>query len=421
MFNTIINAIESLLITNFYINNIKLKYNKTYSFFIMSLMMFIFISILNSLIIYEGIVSLIYILFDTLIMYILAKNHISYFIIISIICNLVTSIINQTTVLATSYFNNIDTLSVYANNTLLIIAIITSKIMFMIISLIIIKFNHKFEDLLSKYRLYLLAILSLTYTVISILQKILLSNDLAYNSILLASYISIAIIILLFILMYKIKIDSLDEINKQTLSNQLKNMEYQFKIYEKSNENIAILRHDMNNILLVIDQYLSNNELSKAHEYINKNIKIIARNKSLVITNIPAIDCVINSYQSISSEKNVQFIYNIDKNVISLINEMDLSILLANMLSNAIENCIVNSSIELTITNNTYTLLIKVTNSVDHNILKANPSLTSTKADTINHGYGIKSINHIADKYNGTVNFIQNENLFSCIINIPIH
>ncbi|MBN2931943.1 MAG: GHKL domain-containing protein [Catenibacterium mitsuokai] len=46
--------------------------------------------------------------------------------------------------------------------------------------------------------------------------------------------------------------------------------------------------------------------------------------------------------------------------------------------------------------------------------------LTTSKKNSINHGYGIQSINQLAKRNNGVINFMQSKNSFSSIVILPI-
>ena len=88
--------------------------------------------------------------------------------------------------------------------------------------------------------------------------------------------------------------------------------------------------------------------------------------------------------------------------------------LLGNMLDNAIEaaqECKTEKrSIELNISSLSNRLIVIVRNSINHTILSENPNLVTSKHDKSEHGYGIKTIKSITEKYDGTIDFFE-ENL----------
>lgn len=86
------------------------------------------------------------------------------------------------------------------------------------------------------------------------------------------------------------------------------------------------------------------------------------------------------------------------------------------MLDNAIEaceKCIETAKvIEIQIVSDEYKLLITVSNTVSAPVLIR--ELKTDKPDSEMHGFGIKTIKSIAKKYNGIVDFYEENNLFNC-------
>ena len=93
---------------------------------------------------------------------------------------------------------------------------------------------------------------------------------------------------------------------------------------------------------------------------------------------------------------------------------MDISILLSNLLDNAINGCAGTFApkIELTIgTRKSYTYII-VKNSIPASVLSTNPNLETNKKNKSIHGYGIISMQKIIEKYNGSIEFQEENNTF---------
>ena len=103
---------------------------------------------------------------------------------------------------------------------------------------------------------------------------------------------------------------------------------------------------------------------------------------------------------------------------ISGIEAVDLCTLLGNMLDNAIEaakQCPSEKSlIEVKITSSDEKLIIQVTNSIKCSVLKENSELKSTKQNPSEHGFGVKSIRLIAQKYFGSAKYFEEDNTLSC-------
>ncbi|MDE6529717.1 MAG: GHKL domain-containing protein [Lachnospiraceae bacterium] len=193
------------------------------------------------------------------------------------------------------------------------------------------------------------------------------------------------------------------EIQKQFILNAQKR-------YQETN----ILRHDMKHYLMTAASLISNGDPEDAKLYLETILKEkLPLTSAGVQTGVVAVDSVINMKLSICREKGiaVKVIINTE---FQEIDEMDMSILLANLLDNAMNGC-KNSDeprINLEIARKKSYIQIIVQNSILDSVLSDNPDLNTTKAEKSMHGYGIESIRKISSKYDGTVNFSEEEKMF---------
>ncbi len=188
-------------------------------------------------------------------------------------------------------------------------------------------------------------------------------------------------------------------------------------------DTISKLRHDYKNNFTVIHTLLSDGNTAKAMEYIEENLKVISRNEVYISTDNEIANAVINSI--ISAAKSL----DIDVTCISVknfggINDTDLCRLLSNMLENAVTAC-VNSSrkdkqISLRISSDEYKYDFCVKNTIDESVLDKNPEMKTTKSDEGGHGYGKRIINDIAEKYNGSCDFYEEDGMFCCHVILEI-
>lgn len=184
-------------------------------------------------------------------------------------------------------------------------------------------------------------------------------------------------------------------------------------------DTVRKLRHDYKNSLFAIGKYIESGDLEEALNYIKENIDVVSKTEVFVNTNNQTANAVINAKLSIAKS------YGIESSCISIsdisgIDDMDLCRLLSNMLDNAITACKNSSSskshITLNISGDDDNLLIALKNTIDKSVLESNPNLISTKKDKAEHGYGVKIMREIAEKYEGICDFYEENRQFFCVI-----
>jgi sensor histidine kinase YesM len=95
-------------------------------------------------------------------------------------------------------------------------------------------------------------------------------------------------------------------------------------------------------------------------------------------------------------------------------NDIDLCVLIANLLDNAIEASynVDEPQISVTIKNNKNYLCITIKNRIDTSVLDKNEQLKTTKSDKSRHGFGLYSIAQIVEKYDGMKSFYEKNGCF---------
>lgn len=174
------------------------------------------------------------------------------------------------------------------------------------------------------------------------------------------------------------------------------------------------LRHDMRHYLTAAAGLLSEGKAEDARTYI-KNVLDEQVNRTVVgiDTENVVVDAVINHRIALCQQEQIEMKCLIDENSWA-VTDTDMSVLLSNLLDNAIYGCrgAENPQIELVIgTRKAFTYIV-VKNSIAAPVLEKNPHLRTDKEDRTKHGFGVLSIRRIAEKYRGSVEFREEENTF---------
>lgn len=166
------------------------------------------------------------------------------------------------------------------------------------------------------------------------------------------------------------------------------------------------IRHDMTKYLDITSNLISSGKSEEALRYLEKiQTEKIDHTFHSIITSSDVINALLNTKFSYCKKHGIDFVYQITANV-STFSEMDLSVLLGNLLDNAIEaaeKC-EQPFVKITICESKAYLVVIVTNSIVSSVLKENPDFKTTKKDKQHHGLGLLTVKDIVEKYDGIFN-----------------
>lgn len=188
---------------------------------------------------------------------------------------------------------------------------------------------------------------------------------------------------------------------------------------KKQYEEISRVRHDMKQTNAVVMSLLLEAKADEAIEYMQRAAQKISEFDVIVDVGNDFVNAILNAKLSEAKRGGIMVLCSADKNAAG-IDEVDMCNLLGNLLDNAIEACEKCSGkqriIEIKLRARDDKYILEVENTAPENALESNKRLATTKDDASRHGYGIKSIKSIAEKYNGMVNFLQDGERFKSTV-----
>lgn len=182
------------------------------------------------------------------------------------------------------------------------------------------------------------------------------------------------------------------------------------------NGELCAQRHEINHHLNLLDTLVTTGEYDQAQRLLNKlTHKTTPRCDSVYSGNIIA-DAILNQFLARAKEQSI--ICNVDACLDQEIpiQDVDLSSLLSNLLSNALEASaqVADPQVDIHIYPTLRYLCFNVRNRADVEQLKHNPDFQTTKSDPTAHGFGLNMIRQIAEKYDGRASFqVDDEGFFS--------
>lgn len=325
---------------------------------------------------------------------------------------------------------NVDLVFVQEDIVLFSICTIISKyIFFTVIRLIKLKNNIKFDWLSRTFYVKIIPLpLASLLSLLLLFECSYITNKIGFR---IMAVISSVLLILANALVFEIieRQNNYIETKEQLFFAQthIKNQVSHYKELYNYQKELKTFRHDFKNKIISLMGYIKQNDNKKALESIESWINAIDEKQyGIINTGNPVLDAVIQSKYSLAKKKGIVIkVISQLANKIE-IDEIEIGVLIGNILDNAIEAAekTINSDqipIQISLVSTEEQLSIKVTNPVYEYV--NTEKLYSTKKDSQNHGYGVKSIEAIARKYGGEVFFSCTNNTFNtsvCLVNRSI-
>ena len=170
----------------------------------------------------------------------------------------------------------------------------------------------------------------------------------------------------------------------------------------------AKLFHDFHNHIAFLRHLLSNAKLEEAIQYLDELQTPVQKITKTIWTGDEMVDYIINSKAATAKEHNIQYEAQVEFPRHTNLRSVDLCAILGNLLDNALEAAEQvpekeERFIQLTIRRINQMLIIKVENSFSNPIILQDGVLTTSKVKNGLHGWGLKSAQAAAEKYDGMV------------------
>ncbi|MBP5356908.1 MAG: sensor histidine kinase, partial [Clostridia bacterium] len=195
-------------------------------------------------------------------------------------------------------------------------------------------------------------------------------------------------------------------------------IEKQKKYYQDSQHNINILNqkaHDLKHHLTRYKEFIPSDEFDSMSKVIDTyNIDFD--------TGYAVLDIILKEKALLCSEKNITITFLGNGEALNFINDSDAYALFGNIIDNAIEAVSKITDIEkrlisITSEDKKGFCIIKCSNYFEGAIIINGKLPETTKDNTLGeHGFGLKSIKTIAEKYNGDMIIEAEENIFTITI-----
>lgn len=281
------------------------------------------------------------------------------------------------------------------------IIIIISKIIYFSICFIIVKFRkEKHIILLNKRWIILIPLLFMLFILAMNFLELILRGIINYNLLYLSIVLLIISCILLYFLLIFIEKDSENRTHELMVIQQLKYQRENMEDIKELNEEMRKIKHDLKHQLSYVVEGLKDQKVDEMIKILETSYKEIDKTNIISFSDNETLNYILQSKNKFAMQKGVKLRCEITYENSSIMKDEDLIILLGNLLDNSVENTYEGGEVLLKITKDKGLLHIKISNPVL--IDEVDTSVTS-KQDKRNHGFGMKSIYKIIDKYDGSL------------------
>ena len=234
----------------------------------------------------------------------------------------------------------------------------------------------------------------------------------------LANYLSSAIFALMIIILEFNVLQRHDLEEELAVTRRI--LEEERKQYEREKEVVEVINikcHDLRHQLQAVGQSIPEHEKEQIQEAVRQY-------DTRVKTGNRALDVVLTMKRMICEGSDIEFSCLVNGALLNFMEESDIYSLFGNLLDNAIEEARHFDSehrvVSLSVAKEQQFVLIH-----EENFIQAVPRMVdglpqTTKPDTENHGFGIRSMQMIAEKYNGHFMIHIDKNVFQLDIMLPI-
>ncbi|MBO4865877.1 MAG: GHKL domain-containing protein [Ruminococcus sp.] len=222
---------------------------------------------------------------------------------------------------------------------------------------------------------------------------------------------------------------SISEAEKRTTIDMLsKQVENEIKYYEKINTiygEFRSFRHDFKNHIICLRSLIDAEENDKAVEYIDDIESLSSVEKKQYNTGNIIIDALMNDKNDRAATVNTRVVFS-GMVPTTGISNVDLCIIMANAIDNAIEACGKDTSekpkeINVKADFKQGYFFFNITNPIFETVeIKSNKTIATSKSDKDHHGFGVSNILRVVQKYDGEADLSADDKQFTLDLNLML-
>lgn len=318
------------------------------------------------------------------------------------------------TIYCSSYVLKIPTDSYQNNFYIFMILTIISKVIYFAISqgfaFLINKLKFKTDNQTRFIPLFIFPILSIAMSFLFLRMSFVNRYSNIYNiAFMILSVLMIIASIYIFIY-YQILIKSNDKMNELQAEVRASEIDKNYlEILQHQNDELHMLSHDTKNHFLTL---LSLDTKKEVDKYISEVIGDTQQYNIIQRTNNKLLDLLLSKYNVLCKNNDIRLNIEVRTANLTYISDADLSILINNLMDNALEATKGSSEkiIDFSLRNVNNFDVLNISNSCEHEPPHQGKKLLTTKNSKALHGFGTRIIEKYAKKINAKYEWFYDEN-----------
>ena len=225
-----------------------------------------------------------------------------------------------------------------------------------------------------------------------------------HGDVLVIAVLMLAVIDYVVIYIYdRLILSEKERVKNLLLAEQKESYEREVEILKDSQKKIRGIYHDIKNHILILRSYAEQEQYTELNDYLGRLQEETRAAAPQVYTGQPAVDSMLHYKISSAKDIPIQVETSIPEQL--KIDDFDITVILGNLLDNAIEACEKLEKekrrilVSMKLVKNQ--LLIRMENPYAGLLRRQGERLLTLKADRGSHGIGLENVRRIVEKYHG--------------------
>lgn len=195
-----------------------------------------------------------------------------------------------------------------------------------------------------------------------------------------------------------------------------------FKQYKDNNQEMAKFRHDWNNHMIVMQDLFEQGKFEEVQKYFEGLPQTKSVTKTKLLTGNETVDTILATKADLLTRYEIKVKLDGSLERLKQMEPVDICILFANLLDNAIEALRQYEDERILLIKATESLgamMLVMENPISGELVWEGEKLKTTKSDTERHGMGLRNVEEVVTKYRGECEIAVEGDMFIVKIMLP--